>query len=113
MLLDLYVTFGKPWCVLSSLLCVSSAEHFYIIKAGRAAEPWQGSMAGSAKLRQAAPCSTLLRLLPWWVMQCGGVLQSTAKVRAPRELQEHTLLNCEQLILWAEGVWIKTCRGIK
>lgn len=27
--------------------------------------------------------------------------------------KEHTLLICEQQILWAEGAWIKTCRRIK
>lgn len=70
-------------------------------------------MSGSAKCRQAAPCLSLLRLLPWWVRQSEGILQSTAKASAPRALQKHTLLIYEQHILWAVGVWIKTCRRIK
>lgn len=72
-----------------------------------------GPHSGSAKYRQAAPCLSLLRLLPWWVRQCGGDSAEPSKASAPRALQEHTLLIYEQHILWAEGVWIQTCRRIK
>lgn len=68
---------------------------------------WQCKMQAGCSLLVPAETAALVGQAVW------GILQSTAKVRVPRALQEHTLLISEQRILWAEGVWIKTCRRIK
>lgn len=68
---------------------------------------WQCKMQPGCSLLVPAEAAALVGQAVW------GILQSTAKASAPRALQEHTLLICEQHILWAEGAWIKTCRRIK
>lgn len=85
------------------------------IKAARIAKPCRSPYLA---VQMQAACSLLmcwvqLRLLPWWVRQHEGLLQSTAKLSAQRALQKHTLLIYEEYIAWPEGVWIKTHRRLK